>query len=126
MPGASGENTKDIHRWSSSWLIKVRRSPLDTWQHCYPPRFAFDLADCFRSFLAMNGALTIQNPKGTGDQLPPGIVGDPYSAELSVTGGSGRYRWELKNSSLLWLQLNEETGILSGTPGAATAGAVPP
>jgi Putative Ig domain len=74
----------------------------------------------------MNGALTIQNPKGTGDELPPGTVGDPYSTNLTASGGSGVYRWELINrsSALSWLTLNKDTGVLSGQPDAATAGAV--
>jgi hypothetical protein len=74
----------------------------------------------------MNGALSIQNLKGTGDQLPPGTVGDQYSTELSASGGTAGYSWGLLNppSVLSWLQLDKDTGALSGQPDTATASAV--
>ena len=58
--------------------------------------------------------------------LPPGTVGDPYSTNLTASGGSGGYRWELLSRSgvLSWLTLNKDTGVLSGQPDTATAGAV--
>src|SRR5580700_1836840 len=74
----------------------------------------------------MNSALTIQNPKGTGDDLPSGTVGNPYSTNLTASGGSGVYRWELPNrpSVFSWLVLDKNTGTLSGTPDAPTPGSV--
>jgi hypothetical protein len=71
----------------------------------------------------MNGALTIQNPKGTGDDLPSGTVGNPYSTNLTASGGSGGYSWELLNPYGMpsGLNLDKDTGILSGLPDAAAA-----
>lgn len=57
---------------------------------------------------------------GTPEALPPGKVGVPYSANLTVTGGKPPYTFSTKNGSTLpnWLtlSLNATTCRLSGTP----------
>src|SRR6516225_232932 len=74
----------------------------------------------------MNSPLTIQIRNGIGGRLPIGTAGEPYSVELSASGGSGGYRWELLNrsSAISWLMLDKDTGVLSGQPDAETPGVV--
>lgn len=49
--------------------------------------------------------------------LPSGVKSNPYSASLVATGGPTPYRWSVVSGSLPpGLQLNSETGVLSGSP----------
>ena len=49
--------------------------------------------------------------------LPFGQIGVAYSAQLSASGGTGAYNWQLTAGSLpSGLQLNSTTGVISGTP----------
>ncbi len=49
--------------------------------------------------------------------LPAGVIGAPYSATLSVSGGTRPYTWQVTAGSLpSGLALNRETGVLSGRP----------
>jgi hypothetical protein len=52
--------------------------------------------------------------------LPGGTVGSSYSAALSATGGIGPYSWSVTFGSLpSGLSLNQQTGVISGTPSVA-------
>jgi hypothetical protein len=49
--------------------------------------------------------------------LASAVVGNPFNATLSATGGSGSYTFAVTAGSLpTWLTLNATTGVLSGTP----------
>ncbi|MDE3043041.1 MAG: autotransporter outer membrane beta-barrel domain-containing protein, partial [Nitrospirota bacterium] len=77
--------------------------------------------------LTVNSALTIDTDDIT-LPLPAGIVGQPYSAALSASGGTGpgTYRWSLSAGSAALpngLTLNPD-GTMTGTP--TTAGTSTP
>jgi len=56
-------------------------------------------------------------PVITTTTLPAGITGQPYSATLAATGGTGPYTWSITTGSLpSGLTLNSSTGVISGTP----------
>lgn len=56
-----------------------------------------------------------------GSQLPPGTVGQAYSATLAASGGNGSYSWS--GSGLpLGLSIGSATGVISGTPANGSAG----
>ena len=49
--------------------------------------------------------------------LPQGIVGQPYSSQLTATGGARPYTWSVPFGELPpGLTLNPTTGLVSGTP----------
>ena len=51
---------------------------------------------------------------------PPGVVGVPYTATLTETGGTGALKWSQASGALpLGLTFNTATGLISGTPTAA-------
>jgi len=53
--------------------------------------------------------------------LPSGHVGMAYSQMLTATGGTAPYAWTLTSGALpVGLTLNSSTGLISGTPTAAT------
>ncbi len=52
----------------------------------------------------------------TTNDLPALVIGDPYSAQLSATGGSGNYRWSIVSGSLPDGLTLSSTGLISGTP----------
>jgi hypothetical protein len=75
----------------------------------------------------MSAALAVEDAPspGKGDALAPGFVGAEYDATFAASGGSGtNYRWKFTGSPAppAWLRLDEETGILSGTPGSDAEG----
>jgi hypothetical protein len=47
--------------------------------------------------------------------LPDATVGVPYQQELKASGGLVPYQWSIEPAPA-WLQLDEPTGTLSGTP----------
>lgn len=48
--------------------------------------------------------------------LPDGVVGEPYSATLQATGGSGTYTWSIAAGALpAGLTLDAAAGVISGT-----------
>jgi hypothetical protein len=54
--------------------------------------------------------------------LAPAVHGTPYSAALTVVGGTGPYTWKLAPGSAhlpKGLKLNKTTGVISGTPKSA-------
>ncbi len=56
----------------------------------------------------------------TTSALHSGTVGQPYSATLSASGGSGAYNWTIVSGTLPnGLALNSGTGTISGTPTGA-------
>ena len=58
--------------------------------------------------------------------LPTGVANTPYSAQLTKTGGSGNSQWSIVAGGVNdgWLSIDPATGVLSGTPAPANAGAV--
>ena len=57
--------------------------------------------------------------------LPDGMLGSPYSATLTSTGGTAPYTWSLTSGTLpAGLALNASTGAIAGTP-TASANAAP-
>jgi Putative Ig domain len=61
------------------------------------------------------------------NELPPGMVGDQYDAKFTAKGGSEvGYQWELVNPYGMpsGLNLNKDTGAISGVPDAAAAAVV--
>jgi thermitase len=54
----------------------------------------------------------------TTDNIPRGVVGIVYSQSLEATGGSSTgYQWAILDGSLPgWANLDNETGVISGTP----------
>jgi Putative Ig domain len=55
--------------------------------------------------------------------LPAGQVGKPYTTTLAATGGTAPYIWAVTGTLPAGLAFNTTSGVLSGTPGASTAGA---
>ena len=62
--------------------------------------------------------LAIEFPAG--NVLPNGRVGRRYSQTLLASGGTPPYSWSVSPALPDWLQLDESTGSLTGTPITAT------
>ena len=53
----------------------------------------------------------------TSASLPVALLGRPYSAQLTATGGAGPATWTVSAGALpVGLMLNPTTGVISGTP----------
>jgi hypothetical protein len=48
--------------------------------------------------------------------LPAGIAGEPYNAEVSVSGGSKPFIWGITGNMPEGISIDQEKGIVSGTP----------
>jgi len=48
--------------------------------------------------------------------IPDGAVGQPYSATFTATGGTGNYLFNQSLATVPGLYLDQQTGVLSGTP----------
>ena len=58
------------------------------------------------------------SPSIGGPLLPGSAVGDPFSAGMSASGGTGTLTWSLAEGALPpGLSLDPTTGVISGTPG---------
>lgn len=59
-------------------------------------------------------------PEVTCGELPPGVVGEPYSTFVSASGGAGQnYSWEFMGKHPNWLSLisdSSDTAELAGVP----------
>ncbi len=68
-------------------------------------------------------SITIAPPQLTiTGNLPPGVVGTPYSATLTAGGGSPPYgSWTVSGALPGGLTLNASSGVIGGTPTAAGA-----
>jgi hypothetical protein len=62
------------------------------------------------------GRLEIATPP----QLPEAIAGRPYLLALAATGGRGPLTWSVVGGLPAWLQLDQATGRLGGTPARET------
>ncbi|QOR71841.1 right-handed parallel beta-helix repeat-containing protein [Ruania alkalisoli] len=84
--------------------------------------FCSDGADDSYTFEYVNGTLTLLDPLViVTDSLPDGTVGEEYSVTLEADGGNGGpYTWGMFEGDLpAGLDLDTETGEISGTPEAA-------
>jgi preprotein translocase subunit SecG len=52
----------------------------------------------------------------TPSRLPEAIAGRPYLVALAATGGRGPLAWSIEGPRPEWLQLDEPTGQVAGTP----------
>ena len=66
---------------------------------------------------ARGGKLTLAV---TTTSLPDGVVGTPYKQTLQASGGSAPLKWSVTPNLPAGLTLNAATGIISGTPTAAS------
>jgi hypothetical protein len=87
--------------------------------------FTVKVSDSSTTPNTVTQALTIQ-VAGAGSilitsfTLPDAMVTTPYSGQLTATGGSGSYSWNLSSGSLpAGLTLNSATGLISGTTRSA-------
>lgn len=63
----------------------------------------------------------VSYPQITTTSLPDGVERTPYSQTLAASGGVTPYTWRITSGSLPdGLQLNTSSGVISGTPSAAT------
>ena len=88
--------------------------------------FGVKVTDQFNATANANLSITVVQGTiiVTTQSLPNGALGVPYSATLGAAGGSPPYTWSVTNGTLPdGLNLNVNTGVISGTP--TTAGASP-
>src|ERR1700682_4223907 len=68
---------------------------------------------------AFNASIVVFTPPSiTTSSLPNGVVGMFYTQTLTAANGVTPYTWSLANGTTLpsWLNLDQSTGVLSGTP----------
>ncbi len=89
-----------------------------------PPLWLLPVLAAFLSSCGTAGKVEIVTPpqnlvplEVTTKGLPQGTVGQPYSAQLTATGGATPYTWSAPFGELPpGLTLNPTTGLVSGTP----------
>jgi len=70
--------------------------------------------------LFSSGCVLSTTPNITTSSLPEGQTGMAYSQTLTVSGGTAPYTWIITFGKLSpGLQLNSNTGVISGTPTVA-------
>jgi len=84
--------------------------------------FAYDGTLVYSAGMSAS-ATTLQPPLSVSTTaLPGGMAGQPYTATVSATGGTGPYTWSITAGALpAGLSLASGTGVISGTPTTATA-----
>ncbi len=82
--------------------------------------FTVTVTDSLGDSASINVTITVSEQPNlaiTTVSLPDGVVGTPYSALLSATGGDGSYSWAVISGSLPnELSITPETGLASQTP----------
>lgn len=69
------------------------------------------------AFVGGSNALAEVSPRIISVELPAGLANRPYSVTLAGIGGSTPYTWKIISGALPGgLGLDEENGIISGTP----------
>ena len=91
-----------------------------------PGTFTFTLrvVDARQVFATRSVSVTITGSGGptvsvTTKALPAGTAGTPYSQTLTATGGTVPYTWTVGQGFPAFLALNQNTGVVSGTPTAS-------
>lgn len=89
------------------------------------PAITVEVVDSFGQSAAASGTIVIAAAPTLGLPVPPiGDVGQAYSNQLTVTGGTGPFAWSIPAGTLpAGLALND-TGLVSGTPTTAGSFAV--
>ena len=82
-----------------------------------PPNVGKDLAPLNDDFKL---EATPNVPLALSCGLSSGQVGSPYTSQLSASGGLPPYVYSIAAGSILPLQLNSQTGAITGTPNVAT------
>lgn len=80
-------------------------------------------ADCKPGFTCKAGACLVTPLTVTTTELPPGLVGQPYTATLAATGGAPPLQWSLAQGALPAGILLDGSGKLAGSasaPGTAS------
>lgn len=87
--------------------------------------FIVKVTDSNKTPLTGTFTLSLQIVQGliiSTSKLPAGTVGTPYSTQLAVTGGVAPYKWILAHGVSMPAGLSiSSTGLIAGTPTAATA-----
>lgn len=73
-----------------------------------------------RTFTLVIGAAVEPTLNITTVTLPQGLVGVPYSATLTATGGTGNYTWKVTSGDLPPGLMLSAGGVISGSPTTAT------
>jgi len=81
--------------------------------------FTVKVTDGFQNLKSISITIYYESLTITTTSLPGGVVGTPYTANLTAVGGKGAsyYTWSIASGSLPdGLILNPSTGVISGTP----------
>lgn len=86
--------------------------------------FTVEVSDGADRAATRSFSLTVERaPSIQTTSLPPGDVGEPYTAQLAATGGTGAYTWSLIDGALPDGLTLSPAGLITGTPttlGSAT------
>ncbi len=110
----NGFRTVDINTtWDGSGSTTQNRDYTKSWHHYYD-HLRVSIPNCGAGGCPVKPYLVID---GT---LLPGRSGTPYSATLTARGGKAPFNWFLASGNLpAGLMLNQNTGVISGTPTCA-------